>query len=506
MKKILLSLILAGGLLTSCDMDVKPVGSIVDSNAVVSMNDCYRLRNGIYSSLRSVNTGGYVYFTEMQMDKFQGIQINGNRIGNIANGSILSSDGDIESVFSGLYSRIANVNFFLEESAKFAENAELTDDQQIELNRYIGEAKFARAFYNFYLFDHFCETYSEDKANIEGKGIQLVTKYAPTADESTYPGRSTMAETLKMISDDLTDAYNDLVAYEQKNAEYCAPNAIYLSSYAVMALQARVALVTGDYQTAIDKAEAVIISGKYQLATGDDYVNMWINDTSSEVIFLPFSSANELGISSMGAAWISMYADRADYIPSFEALAAYEQGDVRFDAFIGQRNLTVDGAKYPAYTFNKFPGNPALQPTADINLMNRPKVFRASELYLIIAEAAAEKGIMDKANNALRDLREARIENYEHSDLAGANLIAAVRDERAKELIGEGFRMSDLRRWKQAFRRDPSHPENPNVENILTVAGKNVAYTADDHRYVWPIPSSEMEVNPQLAGQQNPGY
>ena len=27
-----------------------------------------------------------------------------------------------------------------------------------------------------------------------------------------------------------------------------------------------------------------------------------------------------------------------------------------------------------------------------------------------------------------------------------------------------------------------------------------------DTRAIWPIPKAEMDVNPQLKGQQNPGY
>jgi hypothetical protein len=37
-------------------------------------------------------------------------------------------------------------------------------------------------------------------------------------------------------------------------------------------------------------------------------------------------------------------------------------------------------------------------------------------------------------------------------------------------------------------------------------AGKNLSYAAGDYRFVWPIPSDEIQVNPQLEGQQNPGY
>lgn len=57
MKKILLSIFLGLGLLTSCDMDKAPVGALDDQNALQSVNDFARFRNGIYNSIRSMNSG-----------------------------------------------------------------------------------------------------------------------------------------------------------------------------------------------------------------------------------------------------------------------------------------------------------------------------------------------------------------------------------------------------------------------------------------------------------------
>lgn len=36
--------------------------------------------------------------------------------------------------------------------------------------------------------------------------------------------------------------------------------------------------------------------------------------------------------------------------------------------------------------------------------------------------------------------------------------------------------------------------------------GMNLKYDADDYRFVWPIPKDEIDSNPQLKNQQNPGY
>ncbi len=66
--------------------------------------------------------------------------------------------------------------------------------------------------------------------------------------------------------------------------------------------------------------------------------------------------------------------------------------------------------------------------------------------------------------------------------------------------------MSDLRRWGLGFERNSTYTNIPGIDDILVQAGLNVTYQPNDYRYTWPIPASEMQVNPQLTGQQNPGY
>lgn len=81
----------------------------------------------------------------------------------------------------------------------------------------------------------------------------LVTKYNPTGDVDAYPSRSSLDATYALIESDLEAAYSGLKEYETVDASNVAPNAIYLSSHAVAAMQARVALVKGDYETAFAK-------------------------------------------------------------------------------------------------------------------------------------------------------------------------------------------------------------------------------------------------------------
>ena len=508
MKRILLSLFVGVGLLTSCDMDKAPYGSLDDSSALQSVNDYAGFRNGIYSNIRSFATGGYLYYSDIQSDQFLGLTIAGNRNGEFNNGLVTASSQAISSVFEAMYTRISNTNYFLNKAeAAIAIPDYFTGDEMVLMQRYIAEAKFARAYYYFWMMERFCQQYTPDKADTPALGLQLVTEFNPNGNSANYPGRSTMAETIKLIKDDLAAAHTGLAQYEQTDNKGIKPMAPYINTYVVDALEARIALYLGDYATAISKAESVINSQVYTLANVDNYIDMWTNDESTELIFVPFVDASESGgIDNTSYGYISYQDEKsADYIPTIDVLASYDDNDVRFNSFFNVWNLNFDGDSQPAYVFFKYPGNSALINGVDYR-KNKPKPFRLSEQYLILAEAAAASGATDKANSALNTLRRNRIEGWEDVSYTGSALTQQIRNERAKELIGEGFRLNDLRRWGVAFQRNGEYPINDNIEQFIVSSSLSCKYTADDTRYTWPIPTAEMEINPQLAGQQNPGY
>lgn len=510
MKKIFIALLMVSGLFSSCDMDKKPYGSLDDQTAIQTLNDCLRFRNGLYINMRGLTTAGWINRQEIQMDIFQGVIGNGNQVGTFANGNILSSDQDIESMWSSIYSVINSANYIIEKMETLQDDSELTETQLQDLKRYDGEARFVRAYCYYWLVDHFCQSYSAATAEAAAQGVPLVTKYYPTADRSLYPGRSTQAATYQLIEEDLGIAYEALKAYETvASANAPKANSAYLTSYTAQALQARVALLKGDNATALSKAEAVINSSVYSLTTIDKYEAMWSTDEGSEVIFRPFMSATELG-GSTGSYFLSDNEESAWYIPTIDMLTLYEDGDIRFDVFFTlYKSLKANGLTVQAFTFNKYPGNESLKTGTQRNFVNMNKPFRLSELYLIAAEAASILGDaanVTKANKYLNNLRANRIDGYENQTLNGAALTEAIRTERLKELIGEGFRLSDLRRWNEGFTRNGTYPINPTVEDIFVVIGKDLTYRTGDYRFVWPIPATEMQSNPQLDGQQNPGY
>lgn len=514
MKKTLLSIFAIGLLsLSSCDMDLEAPGTINVEESVQTADDVKGFRNNIYSSIRALTSGAYITDTELQSDLFMGLRGNGGRGSTMSQGTFNPSTGDISSNYSGCYSVMKTINFLLEQANNLKEAGTLTEDEVAEVNRYIAETRFMRAYIYFWLFDHYCQAYTPDKANTPGLGLQLVTIYNPNMTPAEYPGRSTMAEAIKLINEDLTAAFDGLAEWETGDASDCMPNSPYVSSYAVAAMQARVALVTQDYQTAIDKAQFVIDSPNYALATGQNYTNMWSNDEGSELIFVPFVDASEsayVGSFFDAYNYITNFPTRVDYVPTYSVITSYGDNDIRLDAFYAAIEMTVDAQPTGGFIFYKFPGNRALINGNTNDYKNKPKPFRLSEQYLILAEAAQALNQEDIANSALNDLRKARISGYRDQTHTGTRLRDEIRSERAKELIGEGFRISDLRRWGLGFTRDASYedfgPEYTILSDLFLSADVAVRYQPNDYRYTWPIPNDELEVNAQLKGQQNPGY
>lgn len=162
--------------------------------------------------------------------------------------------------------------------------------------------------------------------------------------------------------------------------------------------------------------------------------------------------------------------------------------------------------------------------------------YRFAETLLINAEAKAElKTItnedLEKTINQLRDragMPHLTLEvGFEDSNWPKwgyelSSLLQEIRRERRIELAGEGFRFDDLKRWKAGHL----------LNNVQTYVGKYVKgndgtwkqaiaygnYTNDDlsyqegksrtwndKMYLYPIPSGELQRNPNLL-PQNPGW
>lgn len=529
MKKIYLVFMLSivAFLVSSCDMDKLPYNQIERGEYLASMTDVRNNRISFYSSNRTITTGSYVLTPEIQGDAFNAVLGFSNTYGNMYLWEFLPSTDYFSSHWGSFYTMISRANYFIEGINAFSQSAaeDLSAEEKLELDLYLSEAYFMRSYSYFELTKRFCVDYNPSTADSD-LGLPLQMVYDPTPKRDSYPSRSSLKVTYDTITGDLkrseeymtkaiagleavtSTSYTELKTY----AKGIALNP-YISIDAITAFKARVALQMEDFTTAYTAATSLISGGKYPLINTNNptaYQDMWHYDTGTETIWqIKMTSLDDMG-SQTGSIFIGVVASSKDYIPSADLLDLYDiDSDIRFGAYFGEYNLTVSsGASGDIYFFNKYPGNPNISTDSRAQFVNQSKPFRISEMYLIAAEAYARQATpnLTNASKYLNDLQTARIVDHTAGSYTTVNsLMSELRNERQRELVGEGFRIMDLKRWGLGVKRSESQNDN-----LILFPGQSntnkLDKSADDFRMVWPIPKAEMDANPQLSGQQNRGY
>ena len=117
-------------------------------------------------------------------------------------------------------------------------------------------------------------------------------------------------------------------------------------------------------------------------------------------------------------------------------------------------------------------------------------LMRASEMYLIEAEALARQGHENDAKQVLWQLQDQR--QAVRSTSSGPALIDAILVERRKELYGEGFAWFDLIRNQRPVHREGDHPLKPEIP-------------VHSWQFILQIPTNEFNSNTSLtSADQNP--
>ena len=126
-------------------------------------------------------------------------------------------------------------------------------------------------------------------------------------------------------------------------------------------------------------------------------------------------------------------------------------------------------------------------------------LFRLADVYLMYAEAVTREASAGDATLALNYVNQIR--NRAFNNASGATISAGalnsdfILQERARELYWEGYRRTDLIRFGRFTDASYLWPWKGGVATGRVV---------ESFRNLFPIPTSELGVNPNL--QQNPGY
>ncbi len=507
-------IVLAFGLglvtLTSCNMDETPTTSIEiesDSTAINSVLDLTSMTNGAYQSFRSTFYGDVSEVEEVMCDGFNATADYGNNFGPVhrMDVSYTASDYDTESMWGKFYAAIKDYNVLINNSTIFAKNNPAYKAEAAQAN---GVARFFRAYSYMQLVRHFAKAYNASTAASD-LAVPLVLKY----DQNAKPARATVKVVYDQIKADLDSASKDLAnvpgAVRSKAVTIDAVNMLYARYY----------LDTKDYDNAALFALKVINSkAGYKLS--EDATAMtaeYSKDNGTESIMQLPATLTENGsgtndiytksdfyspLKQAGYPGAGVY-QQPYFLPSKKLISQYENTDLRLGQWFqtGAYTVSLAGSFYEQgiTTFVKYLGNPELNSNGTPNARQHVKPFLIGEAYLILAEADFYKGVPGDAKTYLNELQTAR------KATATEATEATIQNEWFKETVGEGLRMSCLKRWGKGFSGREAQDGLADSGIIQTGASyEKKEMKADDVHWVWPIPSYEIRVNSNLV--QNPGF
>lgn len=127
---------------SSCDMDLKPVDRLEEETAIQNSQDLRQFRNTLYTNLRSVTSGAFVYLTDIQLDGFNGLISNGNNLSDFSYGQIYPTNENVTGYWSSNYVMISNANALIGKAEGLRASSAYTDEQKVAFARYEGEALF----------------------------------------------------------------------------------------------------------------------------------------------------------------------------------------------------------------------------------------------------------------------------------------------------------------------------------------------------------------------------
>jgi starch-binding outer membrane protein, SusD/RagB family len=327
------------------------------------------------------------------------------------------------------------------------------------------EAKFLRGYANFigvYTFG----------------GIPKVTTTTLATNRTVT--RASKEEILASVLEDYKAALADLPDGDPQDRNIYAG---YATKNAVRAALARYYLYQKNWTEAENYATLLINSANYSLVTFNEVVT---RDYNQESIF-------EFGytLNDYSGDINNYFVGRREVVPSNQVVIALTSRES------GNRSQTIE------FEFDKQKGNDngwTLKKYGTADESNRNFViFRLGEMYLIRAEARAQQGKITGTTGAIADINRLRTRagvglaaNLQPPLLTTATqneMISIVERERVYELAFEGHRWYDLVRTGRA-------------QAIMSAFSANWSSKYE----LWPIPQSEIQRNPSLAGQQNAGY
>lgn len=354
--------------------------------------------------------------------------------------------------------------------------------------RLLGETKFLRGYYYFWLVRLFGD-------------VPLITE--PQKLGELKVSRTAKSDVYDLIISDMSDAAG-VLPESYSNAQKGR-----ITKGAANAMLAKVYMWQKNWEKAAEYSKKVIDSGVYDLLPNyaDNFEEEFENSVESvfEVQFTKGGPNGAWGNGSDGTIQHISIAPRNSGVPGLEGwgfdmpnqdlVDAFEPNDPRLEATVLMEGSTIQGGKEydpnwssTGYNTRKYlvkrDGFTGWGSDSPVNY----RVMRYSEVLLNYAESLNELGNTSQAYQYVDEVRERVGLDPLPTGMTQSEFRQAVYQERRVELALEGHRWWDLVRTDRAL-------------EVMTEHGRG---DIQEHHLVFPIPQSEIDVNPDLT--QNPGY
>ena len=535
MKKYTLFILACLMMVSSCDdfLNREPLDFVSPDNYLENENQAEKLLNGVYECLMASGQGNDrlfpIHLATLTDDAFDPQPWH-------ATTEWARGQGNANSFWPSAkwkqdYKGIARANVFINSVASVNFSSKL-------LPRFIGEAKFLRAWYYTDLVTFYGD-------------VPLVLE--PGDLSNSKPKRNSKEEVVAQILLDLEDAIQTLPL------EYPEDDLGRVTKGAAMGLKSRVLLYQGDWSNAAKAAKDVIDLNYYSLFPDYQGLFLEINEraASCEIMFrrcyTPKIDPSYLYyvIGEWPAFAPTKQLVDCYYMndglpisksPKYDRANPHMNRDPRLGASIfypgcqylnfmikaPDPEISKDSIEIPAWLLNTsgFRSKKHFDGTLT-NAVDEGRdtyFMRYAEMLLNYAEALNEvQGPTSEVYNAIDQLRDRAHMIRLSKAMPGLSKEAMrqeIRNERRVELAFEGMRWADIRRWKigEEVMVDALGLDNTLLKPGM-YPGDGKGETKDwkyetiiiDHRqfnpkrdYLWPIPQNEMDANENM--EQNPGY
>lgn len=470
----------AGLLLSSCSKEkLEPVPQFFISDAVAFSTPARAQQqvNGVYAALKAGQfyAGRYQVYQDVRGEDFINETNNGVTAFLTWNFTVTPTANEVQGFWAAAYAAINRANVVIAGLESSPIDAALR-------SQYIAECKVVRAISYYSLLQLFSRPFADGNGSQPGVPLRLTPA---TSAGNNDLARSTVAEVYAQVLKDLNEAETALPL----NYSTTLLNVTRAHRNTAIALKTRVYLAMGQYANVITEANKIVsAAAPFTAATG---VQHRLAPTIAEVFNPPYQSAESI---------LSMPFTTLDLPGTQNSLGSYynpgPNGNGDFSLNITGNGIVADpfwGPNDARRAFNQVTGGKTYLRKWALNPGSTPDwapVIRYAEVLLNLSEALArtDAGISGRAVDLLNAVRRRSDASVTLAPASKDELITMILKERRIELLGEGFRTTDISRLLLPF----------------PAKGSVSALPANAPQYIWPISNAELITNKAIV--QNSGY